>query len=138
LVNKSTNFDESTVQILSDLSKEENAGVVDVSPIALQTNPNLLTPTPAPAAINPTVLPEFKSLTAEGNVNYGGEVKISHELEIKVSSTDGRLRGDEIGKLLTAELKNNNKLVNEIKNQVNNASFGVTSSPSAIENPQFG
>ena len=99
---------------------------------------NQTTTTPRPNQVSTTEIPKGEILMGGGNVNYGGEVKISHELEIKVSSPDGRLRGDELGKLLTAELKNNNKLVNEIKNQVNNASFGVTSSPSAIENPQFG
>ena len=101
------------------------------------SNQNILTP--SPAAINPLEIPKAENLLQNGTMTYGGEVKISHELEIKVSSTDGKLKGDEIGKLLTAELKKDNKLVNDIKNQIgSNASFGVTSSPKAISEPQFG
>jgi hypothetical protein len=124
----------------NQVSTNLNNGVgVTVAEIPAPQISNQTILTPSPAAINPLEIPKAENLLQNGIMTYGGEVKISHELEIKVSSTDGKLKGDEIGKLLTAELKKDNKLVNDIKNQIgSNASFGVTSSPKAISEPQFG
>jgi hypothetical protein len=124
-----------TEQNLTNINNKIGNTITEIP--ALQTPEMQSLISPSPAAINPLEIPKVENLMTNNNFNYGGEVKISHEMEIKVSSTDGKLKGDELGKLLKDEIKRNNQLAGEIGRAINGADLGALKKPGAISEPQF-
>ena len=124
-----------TEQNLTNINNKIGNTITEIP--ALQTPEIQSLISPSPAAINPLQIPKVENLMTNNNVNYGGEVKISHEMKIEVSSTDGKLKGDELGKLLKDEIKRNNQLAGEIGRAINGADLGALKKPGAISEPQF-
>jgi len=124
-----------TEQNLTNINNKIGNTITEIP--ALQTPEIQSLISPSPVAINPLEISKAENLMTNNNVTYGGEVKISHEMEIKVSSTDGKLKGDELGKLLKDEIKRNNQLAGEIGRAINGADLGALKKPGAISEPQF-
>jgi hypothetical protein len=124
-----------TSQNLSNVNNKIGNTITEIPALQVPEIQSLISP--SPAAINPLEIPKAENLMTNNSVIYGGEVKIAHEMEIKVSSTDGKLKGDELGKLLKDEIKRNNQLAGEISRAINGADLGALKKPGAISEPQF-